>query len=82
MKEAVARDTISEEHDGLCFEIQAAGLSNDLPCVVIRVVCDYSDSHKNDEWQGHAAATARSYAKELLQTISQSQVVETQRADN
>jgi nucleoside phosphorylase len=80
MKDAVARDKISQQHDVLCFEMEAAGLSNDFPCIVIRGVCDYSDSHKNDEWQGYAAATAASYAKELLQTLPKTQVAGSQRA--
>ena len=40
-----------------------------FPCVVIRGICDYSDTHKNDLWQGYAAATAAAYAKELLKVI-------------
>jgi nucleoside phosphorylase len=80
MKDALARDRISQQHGVLCFEMEAAGLSNDLPCIVIRGICDYSDSHKNDEWQGYAAATAASYAKELLQTLPKAQVVGSQRA--
>jgi nucleoside phosphorylase len=50
----------------LCFETEAAGLMNDFPCLVIRGICDYCDSHKNDQWQRYAAATAAAYAKELL----------------
>lgn len=80
MKDAVARDWISQQDNVLCFEMEAVGLSNDFPCVVIRGICDYSDSHKNDEWQGYAAATAASYAKELLQIIPGSQMAESRRA--
>ena len=58
---------------------EAASLSNDFPCVAIRGCCDYSDSHKNDEWQGHAAAAAASFAKELLQILPTSAAVESQR---
>jgi nucleoside phosphorylase len=50
----------------LCFEMEAAGLMLDFPCVVIRGVCDYADSHKNKEWQGYAALAAVAYTKELL----------------
>ncbi|KAJ0420814.1 hypothetical protein BJY00DRAFT_283615 [Aspergillus carlsbadensis] len=50
----------------LCVETEAAGLMNDFPCLVIRGICDYCDSHKNDRWQKYAAATAAAYAKELL----------------
>ncbi|KAK1965429.1 purine and uridine phosphorylase [Colletotrichum sublineola] len=52
----------------LCFETEAAGLQ-DFPCLVIRGICDYADSHKNKEWQEYAAATAATFAKELLSVI-------------
>ncbi|EXL65494.1 hypothetical protein FOPG_18280 [Fusarium oxysporum f. sp. conglutinans race 2 54008] len=54
----------------LCFEMEAAGLMNHFPCLVIRGICDYSDSHKNKEWQGYAAMTAAAYAKDLLRHIA------------
>jgi nucleoside phosphorylase len=41
-----------------------------FPCLVIRGICDYADSHKNKVWQPYSAATAASYAKELLLSIS------------
>ena len=80
IKDAIARDRLIKEHDILCFEMEAAGLMNDFPCVVIRGICDYSDSHKNDAWQGYAAVTAESYAKELLGIIPEHQVARTQTA--
>jgi hypothetical protein len=46
------------------------GLMDSFPCLVIRGICDYADSHKNKVWQPYAAATAASYAKELLLVIS------------
>ena len=55
MKDALFRDTLVAEKDVLCFEMEAAGLMNHFPCLVIRGICDYSDSHKNKEWQGYAA---------------------------
>ena len=53
----------------LCFEMEAAGLMLDFPCVVIRGICDYSDSHKNKQWQPYAAGVAAAYSKELLKVI-------------
>ncbi|OHW97538.1 PFS and TPR domain-containing protein [Colletotrichum incanum] len=50
----------------LCFEMEAAGLMNHFLCLVIRGICDYSNSHKNKEWQGFAAMVAAAYAKDLL----------------
>jgi nucleoside phosphorylase len=66
MKDAVVRDKLAEEMDVLCFEMEAAGLMNNFPCLVIRGICDYSDSHKNKDWQGYAAMVAAAYAKDLL----------------
>lgn len=42
---------------------------NTFPCLVICGICDYSDSHKNKNWQAYAAAVAAVYAKELLSEI-------------
>ncbi|KAK2054988.1 purine and uridine phosphorylase [Colletotrichum caudatum] len=58
MKDARIRDVLAAERDVLCFEIEAAGLMNHFPCLVIRGICNYSDSHKNKEWQGFAAIVA------------------------
>ncbi|KAI1753132.1 hypothetical protein F4782DRAFT_539851 [Xylaria castorea] len=55
--------------DVLCVETVAAGLMDDLPCIVIRGICDYADSHKNKAWEEHAAAMAAAYAKELLEYV-------------
>ncbi|KAL4931264.1 5'-methylthioadenosine/S-adenosylhomocysteine nucleosidase family protein [Aspergillus undulatus] len=53
----------------LCFDMEAAGLLSDFPCLAIRGVSDYADSHKNKQWQPYAATTAAAYAKELLSVI-------------
>ncbi|KAH0551181.1 hypothetical protein GP486_007489 [Trichoglossum hirsutum] len=66
MKNASLRDKFAKENDVLCFEMEAAGLMNQFPCLVIRGICDYSDTHKNKEWQGYAAMAAAAYAKDLL----------------
>ncbi|OLN86257.1 hypothetical protein CCHL11_04125 [Colletotrichum chlorophyti] len=69
MKDALLRDKLAAEKDVLCFEMEAAGLMNHFPCLVIRGICDYADSHKNKEWQGFAAMVAAAYAKDLLRQI-------------
>ncbi|KAL3459142.1 ankyrin repeat-containing domain protein [Aspergillus heterothallicus] len=69
MKDAITRDKISRELGVLCFEMEAAGLMDDFRCLVIRGICDYSDSHKNKQWQEYAAVTAAAYAKELLSVL-------------
>lgn len=74
IKDALARDLLAADKDVLCFEMEAAGLMNHFPCVVIRGICDYSDSHKNKQWQGYAAMAAAAYAKDLLHQIPLSKV--------
>ena len=70
IKDGVTRDRLSSELGGvLCFEMEAAGLMNSFPCLVIRGICDYADSHKNKRWQPYAAATAAACAKEVLSVI-------------
>ncbi|KAI2617638.1 hypothetical protein GGS26DRAFT_403231 [Hypomontagnella submonticulosa] len=68
IKNPVVRDNLPKELDSpvLCIEMEAAGLMNNFPCIVIRGICDYADSHKNKIWQPHAAAVAAAYAKDLL----------------
>ncbi|KAH7159734.1 hypothetical protein B0J13DRAFT_433396 [Dactylonectria estremocensis] len=50
---------------------------DDFPCLVIRGICDYADSHKNKAWQPYAAAAAAAYSKELLNFIPESKVKDT-----
>ncbi|RKK11710.1 hypothetical protein BFJ66_g12937 [Fusarium oxysporum f. sp. cepae] len=69
IKDALTRDSLSKEIKNICFEMEAAGVMNTFPCLVIRGICDYSDSHKNKGWQEYAALVAASYAKELLTSI-------------
>ncbi|GFF25367.1 isoform 2 of ankyrin repeat domain-containing protein 50 [Aspergillus udagawae] len=68
--------TLRLESGALCFEMEAAGLMLDFPCIVIRGICDYSDSHKNKQWQGYAALAAAAYAKELLEYVPRGQVLQ------
>jgi nucleoside phosphorylase len=74
MKHGGTRDRFARELGILCFEMEAAGLMDNFPCLVIRGMCDYADSHKNKQWQEYAAATAAAYAKELLSVMPGSQV--------
>jgi nucleoside phosphorylase len=76
IKDATFRDEINRRLGGkvLCFEMEAAGLMNDFPCIVIRGICDYADSHKNKGWQEHAAAVAAAFAKEFLSVVPTQEV--------
>lgn len=74
MKHGRTRDRWARELGILCFEMEAAGLMDYFPCLVIRGICDYADSHKNKQWQEYAAATAAAYAKEILLVIPAIQI--------
>ncbi|CEJ82926.1 Putative Pfs, NACHT and Ankyrin domain protein [[Torrubiella] hemipterigena] len=82
VKDAATRNRIAADvgEECLCFEMEAAGLMNHFPCLVIRGICDYADAHKNDRWQRYASATAAAYAKELLEYVPAAEVQETKKA--
>ncbi|KAE8378078.1 ankyrin repeat-containing domain protein [Aspergillus bertholletiae] len=69
IKHSETRDRHARQLGALCFEMEAAGLVS-FPSLTIRGICDYSDSHKNKQWQEYSAATAAAFAKELLHNIS------------
>ncbi|KAJ0334969.1 hypothetical protein KNSL1_013677, partial [Colletotrichum chrysophilum] len=66
VKDALLRDTLAQQDGLLCFEMEAAGAIADFPCLVVRGISDYCDSHKNDMWHGYAAAVAAAYARQLF----------------
>ncbi|KAI0200861.1 hypothetical protein F4808DRAFT_460373 [Astrocystis sublimbata] len=76
IKNAAFRNNLRRDlgKDVLCIEMEAAGLMENFPCLVLRGICDYADSHKNKAWQEHAAAIAAAYAKELLEYVQPSDV--------
>ncbi|KAJ5716985.1 hypothetical protein N7488_002631 [Penicillium malachiteum] len=77
VKHGRSRDNMARELDILCSEMEAPGLMDNFPCLVVRGICDYSDSHKNKQWQEYAALTAAAYGKEFLSVVHASHVVNT-----
>lgn len=73
VKDAKMRDKLAKKHGVLCFEMEAVGVLTGFPCIVIRGISDYCDSHKNDDWHGFAAAAAAAYARQLFSYIPFSQ---------
>ncbi|KAK6522769.1 hypothetical protein TWF281_002205 [Arthrobotrys megalospora] len=71
IKNATIRDSLDKNLDGrvLCVEMEAAGLMDDFPCIVIRGISDYADENKNDDWHQYAAAVAAVYARDFLKHI-------------
>ncbi|KAJ6261446.1 ankyrin repeat [Drechslerella dactyloides] len=70
VKDSVTRDELATEHRIIAFEMESAGMMDGFPCVVIRGICDYADSHKNNIWQPYAALAAAVYAKELILSMN------------
>ncbi|CAI6333592.1 unnamed protein product [Periconia digitata] len=70
VRDSADRNKISADLGGvLCFESESAGVLNYFPCLVIRGICDYADSHANGQWRAYAAATSAACAKEVLSVI-------------
>ncbi|KAF2224155.1 nucleoside phosphorylase domain-containing protein, partial [Elsinoe ampelina] len=70
MSNALERDKLLAERGVLCCETAAAGLMNHWPCLVIRGISSYADSHRSDAWEGYAALSAAAYASSLLRRLA------------
>ncbi|KAK3343460.1 nucleoside phosphorylase domain-containing protein, partial [Lasiosphaeria hispida] len=70
MKSGEDRDLIAREEGIIAFEMEGAGVWDEIPCIVVKGICDYADSHKHKRWQEFAAATAASATKALLETLA------------
>ncbi|KAJ9625158.1 hypothetical protein H2203_005113 [Taxawa tesnikishii (nom. ined.)] len=70
------------DDDVLCFEMEAAGLVNTFPCLVVRGISDYCDEHKNDAWQAYASSAAAAYCKYLLKIVPVSDIQKAPTAAN
>lgn len=66
MKSGVDRDRIATEHNMVAFEMEGVGAWDEIPCMLVKGLCDYADSHKNKDWQDYAAATAASVARAII----------------
>lgn len=65
------------QKDAICFEMEASGIADEIPCLVVRGICDYADTHKQDNWHRYAAAVAAAYAKAILLKFDGPEVEET-----
>jgi nucleoside phosphorylase len=71
------RDRLRRGHDdAICFEMEAAGIMDEIPCLVVRGICDYADTHKQDGWHHYAAAVAAAYGKAVLLKVDGQDVKE------
>ncbi|KAL7791482.1 hypothetical protein V8C37DRAFT_417037 [Trichoderma ceciliae] len=66
----IYRDYFAHKHQIMAFEMEGAGVWDELPCIIVKGVSDYGDCHKTKnwkEWQNFAAATAASVARGLIE---------------
>jgi nucleoside phosphorylase len=67
MKSGEDRDSIAHQENVIAFEMEGAGVLGNLPCIIVKGVCDYADSHKDKTWQKYAAGSAAACMKALLE---------------
>jgi hypothetical protein len=73
MRSGKHRDNVAKDSEIIAFEMEGAGVWDCYPCIIIKSVGDYADSHKNKRWQLYAAATAAACAKAVLSKCGVSQ---------
>ncbi|KAF4958877.1 hypothetical protein FGADI_2079 [Fusarium gaditjirri] len=66
MKSGKDRDQLIREKNVIGFEMESVGVWEVFPCIVIKSVCDYADSHKNKDWQDYSAVCAAACTKAFL----------------
>ncbi|KAM6484167.1 nucleoside phosphorylase domain-containing protein [Trichoderma sp. SZMC 28011] len=64
------RNSIGTETKAICIEMEATGVMTTGRCLVIRGICDYADSHKNDDRHNYAAASAAAYTRHFILHIA------------
>jgi hypothetical protein len=66
MKSGLDRDRIASAHNIIAFETEGAGALNEVPCIVVKGICDYADGHNSKTWQDFATATSAAVTKAIL----------------
>ncbi len=65
------RELAAIEMEGYAVMAAVESAANPKPlAIVIKSVCDYADSEKNDDWQAYAAYTSAAFANILLKSPS------------
>lgn len=74
LKNAATRDILRDQFGVRAVEMEASGVQNAAwhqgkDIFVVRGVCDYCDSAKNDDWQKYAALVAAAYARSMVEAM-------------
>jgi nucleoside phosphorylase len=67
-------DQLRDKFKVKAIEMEASGIANatwnrEVGYLVVRGICDYCDSHKNDDWQQYAAVVAAAYTRALIESM-------------
>ncbi len=73
-KDPNARDKLRDKFKVKAIEMEASGIADatwnhEAGYLVVRGICDYCDSHKNDDWQQYAAVVAAAYTRALIESM-------------
>ena len=74
LKDPVKRDALRDQHNVKAVEMDSSGVADaawqlSWGFLVVRGICDYCDTHKNDIWQEYAAAVAAGYVRGLIASM-------------
>lgn len=74
LKNPNKRDELRDRFGVKAVEMEGSGIadatwSQEAGYLVVRGICDYCDSNKNDEWQQYAAIVAAAYANTLIASL-------------
>lgn len=80
VKDEKLREEIRDKHKVLAIEMEGSGIAdasvdNQAGFTVVRGVCDYVDSKKNDAWHGYASLSAAAYTYELIKHLPAKEVI-------
>lgn len=74
LKNPKKRDYLRDNFNVRAIEMEGSGVADaswkmDAGYLVVRGICDYCDSKKNDAWQKYAAIVAAGYVRALIESI-------------
>ncbi|MDJ0618885.1 MAG: SIR2 family protein [Calothrix sp. MO_192.B10] len=74
LKNPIKRDELRDKFGVKAVEMEGSGIADagwnlDVGYLVIRGICDYCDSYKNDIWHPYGAAVAAAYTRALIESI-------------
>lgn len=74
LKNPLKRDALRDKFHVKAVEMEGSGIADatwhhEVGYLVVRGICDYCDSRKNDDWQKYASIVAAAYTRALLEKM-------------